>query len=252
MSVIAIVKTVKRDLALPHAALTFAEIRGRVAEVAPYDSPVALLGALEPHSSAASAPRHALVSALVAENQRPPAAARALCQSLLLAAFEGMLVRLRARVGRPRDDDMDQRVLTAFLGAVAAVRVGPFTPLAIRWATEGELFASIRAERRCPETLEYDDDTHPADVFDVNGQEKAAALEIVRIIEAHAGEELLDVILATKASDESLKDYVARTRPHGTAEERAAEYGRLLRARGRLLARLESRVTRRGKSSFAA
>jgi hypothetical protein len=238
----------KTTLARPSRIYEAARPRHRA--LAPYETPASLLSALT-----RSAPpldvleRDALIAALVTENQRAP---QPIWQSLLLVAFERMLFRLRRRLGGRRDDeDLDQRVLLAFLNALRSVRVSSYVALGIRWAAEGEVFASRRAELRAPEIKLFDDDTYLGDPFGVDAHARASAEEVVRIVEAEGGEELLRVLLATRAGDESLTKYVAREYADRTQAERAAAYDRLQIARSRIVDEVRARLAPRTASSAA-
>jgi hypothetical protein len=233
---------------LSRFASVYAGARAERAALAPYPTAADVAAALEPASRLDVEGRNALVVALVTELQARP---HPLWQALLLGAFEPMLTRARMRLGRRRDPELDQRVLVAFLGALRSVRTGPFTLLAIRWATCGEVFDARRKEARGPELTTYDDETHPADVFGTSADDQARLAEVARIVEAEAGAELLDVLIATHGHDESLKDYVARAFAGRSERERATTYYQLRVARSALVERVRQRLSPRSAATAA-
>jgi hypothetical protein len=196
-----------------------------------------VLSALASTSALSRPERDAVVSALVDERQRTN---HPIWQTILLLAFEPMLVRLRTRVGRIRSDDLDQRVLVAFLGALTVVRPGPFLVLVLRRATERLLFPSLKVARREDEHAPFEEETHPPDLFAVDTSTRAA--EVIRILEAAGGAELREAMLATRGTDETLRDYVARTHPNATLAERATAYERLWRARNAVERQLREKL----------
>src|SRR5579883_3051333 len=97
-----------------HAA-AFSEGRERHPALAPYESAAQLLAALSRTSRLDDDARDALLVCVVTEAQRGRSP---LWQSILLAAFAPLLRRLRARLRRPKDEDLDQLVLVSFLDLV--------------------------------------------------------------------------------------------------------------------------------------
>src|SRR5580700_8786798 len=101
-------------------ARIFAQAAPRYPALAAYDSPRAVLDVLQGDSSFTVEERDAILVALLAELR---ASKEKVWQALLVLAFEPMLVRIRARLGQPKvtrfgrsqADDLDQRVLLAFL-----------------------------------------------------------------------------------------------------------------------------------------
>ena len=211
----------------------------------PYAIPADVLAALASTSPLPITSRDVVLSALLEERRQ---STHPVWQTLLLLTFEPMLRRLRARLGRTRSDDLDQRVFVAFLSALTIVRPGPFLAVAIKRTTESQLFAPLRAERRETQNALFDEETHPPDLLTLDTATRAA--EVIRIIEAAGGAELRDAMLATRGTDETLGDYVARTHPHATPAERAAAYERLWRTRSTVERRL--RETRRSENDANA
>jgi hypothetical protein len=228
----------KSQSTLPRFASVYEAARATHEALAPYATAADVGAALSPASPLAIERRNDLVVALVTEHQARP---HPLWQTMLLRVFEPMLTRVRMRLARRADPDLDQRVLVAFLGALRSVRTGAYTILALRWATERELFESRRKERRAPETLAYDDEAHPADVFGVDALDQARLAEVARIVEAEGDKDLFDCLVATRANDESLKAYVARAHPDRSERERATIHYRLRCARSALVERIRER-----------
>jgi hypothetical protein len=229
----------KLDLARAAFPRAYEDARPRHAALLSYATPAAALSALGSSSSLSLPERDVVLSALVEERQRT-ARPHALWQTLLFLAFEPMLVRLRTRVGRSRSDELDQRVLVAFTGALAVVRPGPFLALAIRRATERLLFPALKVARREAQHALFEEETHPPDLYTVETTTRAA--EVIRIIEATGGAELREAMLATRGTDETLRAYVARAHPSATPAERARAYERLWRARSAVEERLRESV----------
>jgi hypothetical protein len=222
---------------LTRHARTYAEAKARCAAFAPYATAGELFTAVLPSSPLDHASRDPLLLALVAENQRAP---HPLWQSLLVAAFERTLVRLRKKLGAYRDEDHDQRILLAFLEALRTVAIGAHTPLAIRWAVEDAVSGYWRAVRLEAEVVcDGESETHGAagGALGADAETKTSATEILRFLDARGQDEMLRVLLATEAGDESLKEYVART--HASD---ASAYERLARERLVVLQTIRARL----------
>jgi len=228
-----------RNEALRHASrgTTYKDAVGRHAPLAAFPKVDLLVEALDLRSSLSPEDRNAVVTALAIEAQRAP---HPLWQSLLLVAFAPMLRRLRARLDKPRNEELDQRVLFAFLSALRAIVPGPFTPLALRWATEKAVFGAVRKQRRAPKTIPFEEETCAPDLHEIEAVERSAVAEIARFVESVCDGELLEVFHATTAGDLPLKEYVARTYTGRTKKGLAAEYNRLCRARLRLTTELRA------------
>jgi hypothetical protein len=146
----------------------FAEARARRPELAPFASP---LDAATTLAGAAGEGRYALVAALVAEHA---AGGSSLWSSILLAGFRPMLLRLRKRLGATAGsharsaearEELDARVLAAFLEALAAVSAkdaGRYASAALRRGTEKALRSVRRAERREEHEASFDELEHTA------------------------------------------------------------------------------------------
>ncbi len=237
MSMLETFAAIKKSLARPSAIYT--DARARHAALADHETPAALLEALRASSRLSAIERDAILVALVTENQRAP---QPVWQSLLLAAFEPMLVRLRGRLGSRNDEERDLELISAFLEAVRAIRVGPFMAYVLRLATAARVFEPRRKEKHAPTMVPFEEETHPCNPFESAAEAHVAVADVVRIIEAKGGHELLDAMLATHGTDESLTDYVARVHADRTPTERASAYERLKIARRDMLADLRTRL----------
>jgi len=230
------------DLArpLPRNTRPFAEARARRPELAPFPTIPALLDTLTsspPTSPAAVDARRSLLAALVAEAQsETPSFASA----ALVLAFAPMLLRLRRHFGPRRDDDdFDSTVLLAFTRAVRTVSAGPYTALALRWATQHVLLAVRRAERRHARHAPFDEGMHSPEPF-APSQAQTLIEEAIHALEKKGMADLLDAVIATRGHNESLRDYVARV--HTSPREQQARYGALLRARRQFELELRRRL----------
>lgn len=222
-----------REFALHTRTLT--EARGRHAALAPFETLEEFRRAVAPASALTPHARSMLVRALVQEAQR---GSSRVWSSLLVIAFAPMLCRFRSRVTRRLDADLDSAIVCAFLNAIHAVRIGAFTSLALRWATEKEVLAARRAERRLGAMESLDEELHTPPV--PSEVEAATDLEdVLRALDREGAAEIVDVLLATRGRDESLRAYVVRVCPN--PKKRAALYDKLSRAR----LRLEQEIRRR-------
>jgi hypothetical protein len=222
----------KNSLHSRHAARSLEKTRATYPALAAYATPEALVAALDLGSSLSPDERASLAGTLVALSQRDP---DPVWSSLVLLAFAPLLRRLRARFGPRSDEDLDQEILASFLEAARTALAGPHLALALRWRTEKLVYRFVRGERRAATVEPFDEETHPADVFERGAAEKAACAEVVRVIESLGAGDLVDVLLTTNAGDERLKEYAARVYTGRTKKGLAAEYDRLCRARLRLL-----------------
>ncbi|HEY2510742.1 MAG TPA: hypothetical protein VGI39_07800 [Polyangiaceae bacterium] len=215
---------------------TFTEARSRHAVLAPFETLEDLRRAAVPSGTLSTA-RSNLIGALVQEAQRGTSP---VWSSLLLIAFAPMLCRFRSRITSRVDADLDSAILCAFLNAVHAVPVSNFTSLALRWATEKEVLAARRAERRLGQMDSFDEELHTPPV---PGEVEAATNldDILRALDQEGAAEIVDVLLATRGRDESLRAYVARVCPD--PKKRAALYENLCRARLRLEREIRRRLT---------
>jgi hypothetical protein len=225
---------------LDRPARAYDAARAQHRELAPYASPRDVLRALRPGSSLSDFERDALLVAVLGDHQRAP---EPVWQSILLVAFEPMLVRLRKRIHGKRDaEDRDQDVLLGFLEAIRAVRVGPFVVHGIRWATQAHVFGAVRRDRLERGHAPFDDDRTRVGPPGLPTFEKVAAAEMMELFEAEGGKELLEAVVVTEASDEPLSEYVERVYAERSPRERASLYDRLWRARKKVLAEIGRRV----------
>jgi hypothetical protein len=245
MSLVKTFEETRKSLAWTRATKAYAEGRARQGVLAPYDSVLAVLRAAAATSSLTTEGRDALLVGVLTELRSTK---HSLWLSVLVLAFEPLIVRVRSRLGpqrpgRPQSDDLDQRVFLAFLEAAHALRVESHAARMLRLAFQRRVFGDKSAEVE-PEMAEFVDDTYCADPFGVGVAEKAAALEVVRIIEAAGGEELRDVMLATRANDETLRAYVERAYAERSAAERESAYYRLVTTRKRAESQLRAQARR--------
>jgi hypothetical protein len=234
---------IKKSLARPSAE--YAEARARCTMLAPYETPDALVAALRGPSALTPPRRQALVAAVVAEHQRSK---RPLWQSVLLAAFEPMLVRLRGNAGSATGEDWDQEVLLAFLEAAATLQPGEEMMRALLWLTEAKLKRATRRDRRAQDHGTFNDATYCTPFRD-QAHAKLATEDVMQIIEKRGGPELLTAVLATGVEEETLTGYVARAYPDASPAERASRYKRLFVARSRVLAELRVRAERASRAA---
>jgi hypothetical protein len=215
--------------------------RPQYRELAPYASPKELLHALGPSSPLTECERDALIAAVLTEHQRAP---EPVWQSILLVAFEPMLVRIRRRIRGERDaEDRDQQVLLGFLEALRSVRAGPYMVLAMQWVTKAHAFGAVRKDLRERAAHDpYDDDRTRARPLGATAVEKVAATEIMQMVEAAGGEELLQAIVATEGGDEPLSEYVARVHPQASLADRAKIHDRLSRVQNKVMREIRRRV----------
>jgi hypothetical protein len=240
---------IRKSLSHRGAVRAFLPSTLRHRALAPYDAPLGVLAVLAPSSPLTVEERDAILVALLAELN---SSKDTLWRSLLLVAFEPLIVRVRARLGHPRvvrfgrstDEDLDQRVLLAFLEAAHSMRVISHAARMLRLSLERKISSEQRIERQAPEPAEFDDDKYWADPLAVSTREQAAACEVVRIIEAEGGADLREMMLATRANRESLRAYVARTHPEMTPREQSSLYRRLADAATKVERKLRTRARR--------
>jgi hypothetical protein len=89
--------------------------------------------------------------------------------------------------------------------------------------------------------MEFDENLHSHPTFHETEQ-KSTLDEVLRLLEEGGAAEILDVLIATRGRDESLRAYVARTCPN--PRERGARYEHLCRARLRFERELRERMPR--------
>jgi hypothetical protein len=133
---------------------TFQAARCLEGAFAAYPSATALLDALAPASPLSVPERQVAVEVLIRLHQTT---GHPLWQALLLRAFEPLLLGLRAK-DRGRKGDRNQRVLTAFLTAIAKLRVdGRPVFVAVGRAAARTLFQAVRVDSNRLEMVPYDD-----------------------------------------------------------------------------------------------
>lgn len=239
----------RKSLAHPAAVRVFAAAAPRHLPLACYESPLTALDSLHTSSPLTVEERDAILVALLGELRTTKAP---VWQTLLLLAFEPMLAGVRARLGQPavtrfgrsHADDLDQRVLSAFLEAARSLRITSHAARALRLAVRRSVFEQERGERAAFQPEEFDDEAYDGKPFETATSDKAAANEIAGIVGAEGGEELRDMILATRAHGEALRAYVARRYPDLSLPRRRTIERRLTAAANRLERALRKRAQR--------
>jgi hypothetical protein len=241
--------SIKKNVTSSHAERVYARARPQHRALAPYETVGALIDATSRGSSLFAIDREALLVVLVTELQRSP---ETLWQSLLLVAFTPMLVRIRTSLRDPGNQDLDQSVLLAFLESARSPVCRSYVARNLRLLTQSRIFAERRREHRAPEMEVFEEATHPGDPFGVEAEQRAAAAEVVRIIEAEGGEELRELLMTTYGDDESVKAHVARAYADCDEKTRARACKRLRRARLEVFAKLRLRTERRERQHAPA
>jgi hypothetical protein len=231
---------------LPRLGASFAAARERHNALEPYAKATTLGDALADKATLASKERSAVISALVAEHQKHGGE---LAQSLLVIAFEPALGAIRARLHKPLDEDLDQSVLLSFLEAIrsaAIARAGDFAAPALVLETKRVLAKNLHGPRVSPKRF---DDIHALLANELDDRDEFVGREETvdrdaettadRLLREIGSDRMRDVLLATVAGDESLRDYVERCLPGVAAEQRNEEYERLRRQRQAAIARLK-------------
>jgi hypothetical protein len=244
MSLSSTLEQIKKSLG--RADHAYAEGRARQPALAPFESPSAVLAAVDRGSPLTVAQRDAVLLCLLDEVKRTP---RALWQSLLLVAFAPMLMRFRKGLRRPGCENLDQRVLVAFLETARSFPHTTYVQRNLRLGTRARIIAARHREERGSDLELFDDDTYAADVFagSTPTHLKAETAEVIRIIEATGGQALRDALLARIESDATMKAYVDQEHPELGARQRDLLCDRLRRAEQAVLRKVRARATRRGR-----
>ncbi len=192
--------------------------------------------------------REALTRALISEHR---ASGAALWASMLLVAFSPMLVRLRNRLVSDTvpGDELDQLVVTSFLGALTDLPLSERTDrvaMRLRQRTERQVFAFLRKQReqRHPsleveEVAEADAEAFAPRRASTDEKLYDLALLLQRAALEGISPSGLDVVEATVLRRELLRSYVERLGPDDD-RERERMYQRLKRQRSRALRRLKT------------
>jgi hypothetical protein len=223
----------------------------RESALASHPDVASLLAMLDDEAEGTYPERERLTKAIIAEHRESGAA---LWASILLGAFKPMLVRLRNRLVSDTVpcDELDQLVVTAFLGALAELPITESTDrvaMRLRQRTERQVFAFLRKERehRHPgidvEELEHlDPDALAPRRARTDEELYDLALLIQRAVQEGISTSGLDVVEATVLRREVLRAYVERLEPvDEVARERL--YQRLKRQRSRAMRRLKALLT---------
>jgi len=242
MSLSHLIASLEHDLSrdLPRNTQSFAGARARRPEIAPFLTIGALSAVLTRPASIPVHARRALIAALVREAQETKAS---FASAALVLAFAPMLHRLRSRTGgRNANLDLDSTILLAFTSAVRVVPPGPYSSLGLRWATERSVLRACRAERRHRRASPFDENVHSVSPFYIDGV-RTKLNAVLRKLAKDGAAELLEVLIATRGANESLREYVARTCPR--AADRRARYEELYRARLRFEREVRKQFKRR-------
>jgi hypothetical protein len=200
-----------------------------------------LLSVVDRGARVAPEARDAVFLAVIDEVRRDQ---DSLWPSVLLVAFAPLLIRHRARMRRPRCEDLDQRVIVAFLDAARDVRDAKFVPRQIELGLRRRLFAEGGREHRGRDALPFDEETYAVDLFGKDEDRKVLAAETLRALEVRCGEALCDVLLERCATGESFRAYVDRKHSALPPRERARLCARMSRAEDAALRTLRRRAER--------
>jgi hypothetical protein len=229
----------------------FETARARRPELAPFASILDVLEALDSGSAAGEERRHAIVAELVREHR---ASKSAVWSKALLVAFYPAMHALRARLtlGSISVDDIDQTILTGFVGAVAelpARALGHFAAFRICRRMERYVFKFLLRERgfrRITSTAGEDEDfTAPHTVgraaIAMADERIALGFLLRRATTLGLSPATVELIEATAFAGTSLRAYVRQLEPDD-ADARKRLYERLKRRRSRALRRLRALV----------
>jgi hypothetical protein len=246
------IERLRRDAVSARHRHAFEASRARQPALAVHADAASVLATLDDDAEGTYATREALVLALLHEHRASRAAVWA---SLLLGAFKPMLVRLRGRLisDTMPGDELDQIVVTAFLGSLTEVPLSNRLALRLRQRTERQVFALLRKER---EQRHTDIDVEELEDFDEDAMTDSIApgrahtheelydhaLLIQRAIQEGLPTSGLDVVEATVLRREVLRTYVERLGPDDDVT-RERLYQRLKRQRSRAMRRLQALLT---------
>lgn len=233
----------------------FDEARGRHDALRDHDAIASVLGVLADDGRDHYADKDALTRALIAEQQAHPSAFWA---AVLLVAYYPMLSRLRHRIyGHAlADDDLDQLVVTSFLGVVSEYPLAADldrTAMRLRQGTERQVFRVVCAEQ---DELQLFRSAPPEDLADSdharwpearrNGKplprNPIDTADAVTMLVEHAGDlldgETFDLVTATLICGRRITTYLDGVLPELDAHERRRVYQRIKRRHSRALARI--------------
>ena len=227
----------------------FETARARRPELAPFASILDVLEALDSGSAAGEERRHAIVAELVREHR---ASKSAVWSKALLVAFYPAMHALRARLtlGSISVDDIDQTILTGFVGAVAelpAQALGHFAAFRICRRMERYVFKFLMLDRGFQrvttavfESGELIVPRVVPDPIDAMFDDRLAlGVLLRRATTLGLSPATVDLIEATAFGATSLRAYVRQLEPDD-ADARKRLYERLKRRRSRALRRLRA------------
>ena len=233
----------------------FEEARQRHDALRNHDAIASVLGVLANDSSGRYAEREVLTMALLAEQRAHPSAFWA---AVILVAYYPMLSRLRHRIyGHAlASDDLDQLVVTSFLGVVADYPLDADldrTAMRLRQRTERQVFRVVCAEQddlqlfrsAPPEDLEDSEQARWPEVRP-NGtpvpRNPIDTADAVTMLVEHAGDlldgETFDLVTATLICGRRITTYLDRWQPDLDPDDRRRVYQRIKRRHSRALARI--------------
>jgi len=245
----------RAEVRSPKHCAAFTEARERHDAFQDHGAVASVLGVLADGGPERYAEKEALSRALIAEQQAHPSAFWA---AVLLVAYFPMLSRLRHRIyGHAlASDDLDQLVVTSFLGVVADYPLDAGldrTAMRLRQRTERQVFRVVCAEQEelllfrsgPPENL-ADSERARWPEFRHNGtpapRNPIDTADAVALLVEHAGElldgETFDLLTATLICGRRISSYLDGALPDLDARERRRVYQRIKRRHSRALARM--------------
>jgi len=258
-----------RQYALTVPIQVFEQGHARHGALTVHPDVASVLAALSQDDEHSYPEREALTQAILAEHRTSHAP---LWASILIVAYYPMLCRLRLRLGSDvlAYDELDQLVVTAFLGAlddVPPAQCADRVAMRLRQHTKRRVFETLRKEheeqRPGTDAFELHElDADPIDPVSLDTIHDEAIFDLTLLLERAVKEGIppgqLEVVAATVLRGEPLRSYVERISPDDDAE-RNRMYQRLKRQRTRTLNRvraldrsdvgLRRRSSRRRKSS---
>ncbi|MCA9559278.1 MAG: hypothetical protein KC583_12030 [Myxococcales bacterium] len=247
--------TLRAVVRSPKHGAAFADARGRHEAFHDHRGVASVLGVLADDGRARYDEKEALTRALIAEQQSRPGSFWA---SVLLVAYYPMLSRLRHRIyGHAlADDDLDQLVVTSFLGVVADYPLDAGldrTAMRLRQRTERQVFRLVCAEQdellllrsAPPEDLEDSEQSRWPEARP-NGtpvpRNPIDTADAVSLLVEHAGDlldgETFELVTATLICGRRITTYLDGAQPDLDPHDRRRVYQRIKRRHSRALARI--------------
>jgi len=225
--------------------------RGRAATpwLEPFTTVESLLHMLEDTRAETYPLRDGLARALMALHRT---ATSGLWSSLLLAAYQPLVRRLRGRInpGVLSNDDVDSIVLSAFMEAITKLPLDvpqEYTAKRLKGRTERYVFDKLRKERGQPVSTPGLDELMPEDSAFVEPDERAgdswivARRDLFHLAGDRIAHETMNLVIDTYEEPEALRQHIERMQIADAAERERA-YQRLKKQRTRALRRLRLRA----------